>query len=443
MSFIQSVDGCMQAAIADCGLSPAALEARLKKLEAALSSLKTQYESGSLPLLRVAEQQQALEDAKAALERLSEGAKTLVFFGTGGSSLGGQAIAQLGGWFIPGDQKRGQENRPRTRFYDNLDPHTLETTLAGLDLERTRFIVISKSGNTPETLVQCLAALQAVKEAGLETKIPNLFLGLTEPASDKPNGLRQICTAFGIEMLDHDPGIGGRFAALTNVGLLPALSRGLDAAAMLKGAGEVVGELLSGKDPLQLSPAVGAATGVALAQDKNARIHVLMPYCDRLERFADWYVQLAAESLGKQERGFTPVAALGPVDQHSQLQLYLDGPREHFITLLRTRCADTGPRIDKELAEKAGAGYLAGYKAGDLVDAQQHAIVQTLIDASRPVRTIDVERLDEQALGSLMMHFMLETILAAYLLEVDPYDQPAVEAGKILTRQKLEARNGG
>lgn len=442
MPISQSIDGCMHAAIGDYGLKPAALETRLETLGEALGHLKAQYEDASLPLLRVAEQTQSLKDAAVALERLSAGARTLVFFGTGGSSLGGQAIAQLGGWFIPGDQNREQGKRPRTRFYDNLDPRTLEATLAGLDLEHARFIIISKSGNTPETLVQCLSALQAVKDAGLGDRIPELFLGLTEPASGAANGLRQVCDEFGIEILDHDPGIGGRYAALTNVGILPALSRGLDASALLKGAGDVIAKMLSAGDAADFAPAVGAATAVALTEEKSARVHVLMPYSDRLERFADWYVQLAGESLGKKGRGFTPVAALGPVDQHSQLQLYLDGPRDHFVTILRTGCNGIGPGVSKALAEKAGAGYLAGRTAGDLVAAQQQAIPQALSDASRPVRTMDVDRLDEHALGSLMMHFMLETILAAYLLKVDPFDQPAVEAGKVLTRQRLEGSNG-
>lgn len=428
----------MDAAIGPHGLTAAELDARLHSLETALTSLRAHYKNKSLPLLRVHEQTGALQAAKAALDRLSENARTLVFFGTGGSSLGGQAIAQLGGWFIPGDQRRGQTKRPRTRFYDNLDPRTLESTLAALDLEKTRFIVISKSGNTPETLVQCLAALKAVKDAGLDDRIPELFLGLTEPASGNANGLRRLFTSLGVEILDHDPGIGGRFSALTNVGLLAALSRGLDTGRMLEGAGEVINALLHEGQAGDFAPAAGAAVSAGLLQDHGCRVQVLMPYSDRLERFAAWYVQLAAESLGKNEKGFTPVAALGPVDQHSQLQLYLDGPREHLVTVIRTACGSARPVIDAALAKQAGAAYLGGRSAGDLVAAQQQAIPQALIDAGRPVRTLDVDVLDERALGGLMMHFMLETILMAHLLDVNPFDQPAVEAGKILTRKRLD-----
>jgi len=165
----------------------------------------------------------------------------------------------------------------------------------------------------------------------------------------------------------------------------------------------------------------------------------MMPYSDWLARFAAWYVQLWGESLGKQGEGTTPVVALGPVDQHSQLQLYLDGAPQHFITVVREACAGSGPRVAADLAKVANAEYLSGHAAGDLVAAQQRAIPEALIAARRPVRTIDVERLDEHALGALMMHFMLETILAGHLLGVDPFDQPAVESGKLITRRYLGA----
>jgi glucose-6-phosphate isomerase len=442
MPIVQSIEGCMEAAIGAAGLEPSAFQGRLEKLDRALAQLRTHYERGTLPLLGIPEQTDDIDEADDALARLNEDARTLIFFGTGGSSLGGQMIAQLGGWFIPGEQRSDQTRRPRTRFYDNLDPRTLEASFSILDLEHTRFIVISKSGNTPETLVQFFTALQAVKAAGLEAKIPDLFLALTEPAVDSvTNGLRTVCEAHAIPILDHHPGIGGRYAGLTNVGLLPALARGLDARAIRAGAGEVVSELMAAPDAGSFAPAIGAAVSVGLAQDKGARVQVMMPYSDRLGRFADWYVQLAGESLGKGTKGFTPVAALGPVDQHSNLQLYLDGPRDHMITILRTSCGGIGPVVEASLAEQAGAAYLGGRSAGDLVAAQQRAIPQALIDAGRPVRTIDIERLDEGTLGGLMMHFMLEVILCGHLLEVDPFDQPAVETGKVLTRRNLESRD--
>lgn len=438
MPLTQSIEGCLEETIGAHGLPRAALDTYLAKLEPRLKSLREEHDAGTLPLLRVPEWRDDISDARRALQRLSQGARTLVFFGTGGSSLGGQTLAQLGGWNIPGDDKHGSETRPRVRFYDNLDARTLELALAGLDLKTTRFVVISKSGGTPETLVQAIATIDAVRAAGLTQEIPNLFLVVTEPnIAGKSNGLRALCTHFGIPTLDHDPKIGGRFSVLTNVGLLPALARGLDVEALRKGAGGVIAALVDNRPASEFAPALGAAVAVGLAKERGGRVSVMLPYSDRLTRFADWYAQLWGESLGKNGEGTTPVAALGPVDQHSQLQLYLDGTPQHLVTVIRGDCSGLGPRLAPDLAKLAGADYLAGRAIGDLVAAQQLAIPEALIAAGRPVRTIDVGTLDEAALGALLMHFMLETILAAHLLGIDPFDQPAVESGKILTRRYL------
>ena len=440
MVLSQSVEGCLEAKIGKAGLSRPALDRTLARLQPRLASLREDYASGALPLLRVPEWWDDIEAAREALATLTKDARTLVFFGTGGSSLGGQTLAQLGGWGIPGDDGNGgQRDRPRTRFYDNLDPRTLERALSSLDLTTTRFVVVSKSGNTPETLVQTIAAIEAVRAAGLGDRIPALFLGLTEPRSKATNGLRDLCEALSIPTLPHDPNIGGRFSGLTNVGLLPALARGLDVEALRDGAGSVVKALLEARAPQDFAPAVGAAVAVGLAKECGVKVNVMLPYSDRLSRFAAWYVQLWGESLGKNGEGTTPVAALGPVDQHSQLQLYLDGAPQHFITMVRENCAGNGPRVSADLAKIAHAEYLSGHAAGDLVAAQQKAIPEALLAAGRPARTIDLERLDERALGALLMHFMLETILAGHLLGVDPFDQPAVESGKIITRRYLGA----
>ena len=440
MPLVQSVEGCLEASIGVSGLSPAELDRALDRLNPRLDTLREARATGALPLLRVPEWRDDIPAARTALTALSKNGKTLVFFGTGGSSLGGQTLAQLGGWGVPGDDGNGgPRDRPRTRFYDNLDARTLERALASLDLATTRFVVISKSGNTPQTLIQMIAAIEAVRAAGLGPRIPDLFLGLTEPRSKATNGLRVLCEALSIPTLPHDPNIGGRFSALTNVGLLPALARGLDVEALRDGAGSVVSALLGARTPLDFAPAVGAAVAIGLAKERGVKVSVMLPYSDRLSRFAAWYVQLWGESLGKQGEGTTPVAALGPVDQHSQLQLYLDGAPQHFITVVRENCGGSGPRVSADLAKIAHAEYLSGHAAGDLVAAQQKAIPEALLAAGRPVRTIDLERLDERALGALLMHFMLETILAGHLLGVDPFDQPAVESGKIITRRYLGA----
>lgn len=438
----QSIAGCLSGAIGAHGLTESELGRWLEKLAPALHDLKADHASGRLPLLRLPEETADIDAAEAALGKLCDGAETVVFFGTGGSGLGGQTLAQLGGWSLPGVSccAEGQKGRPRprTRFYDNLDPLTLSAGLDRLDLAKTRFVVTSKSGGTTETIAQLLVTLAALKAAGLEAQVPSLVLGVTEPEKPgTPNGLRALLASLGVPMLEHHTGIGGRFSCLTNVGLLPAIARGLDARAIRAGAREVVDSLVSASFPAAFAPAIGAATAVGLSKERGIRTLVLMPYNDRLGRFADWYVQLWAESLGKGGEGTTPVPALGPVDQHSQLQLFMDGPREIAVTLVRVASAGTGPLLDAEWARVAGQGFLGGKTMGDVVEAQSHAVADALVQAGRPVRTFDLETLDERTMGALLMHFMIETILAGRLLGLDPFDQPAVELAKILTRERL------
>jgi len=438
LPYVQNVEGCQAAVIGGSGLAPASLQTWLDKLQPALEGLKTHHAAGTLPLLNIASETADIVAAEAALIRLCEGARTLIFFGTGGSGLGGQTLAQLGGWNLPGVTQGAPHSRPRTRFYDNLDPITLAGALEGVDLATTRFVVTSKSGGTAETLAQAITTLTAVKAAGLSHQIPSMFLGITEPAMPgRANGLRALFSSLNIPLLDHHTGIGGRFSGLTNVGLVPAMARGLDARAIRAGAQGVIDGLLSAQTPHALAPAIGAATMIALSKERGIRTLVMMPYSDRLGKFADWFVQLWAESLGKGGEGTSPIPALGPVDQHSQLQLFMDGPKEIAITLVRVASAGMGKTIDPAMAATANIGFMGGKTVGDVVDAQSHAVAEALLKAGRPVRTFDIATLDERAMGALLMHFMLETIFAGALLELDPFDQPAVELAKILTKERL------
>jgi len=221
------------------------------------------------------------------------------------------------------------------------------------------------------------------------------------------------------------------------VGLLPAAVLGLDIAAVRTGAAAALAPVLARRPTADVPAAVGAALAVALAQSGGKPIAVMLAYADRLERLTRWYVQLWAESLGKDGKGTTPLAALGPVDQHSQLQLFIAGPRDKLITLITTGAAGRGPRMAADLAALAGEPEFAGKSIGDLTAAEARATAETLAKNGCPVRTIHVERLDEASLGELLMHFMLETIIAARLFGVDPIDQPAVEEGKVLAKRYL------
>ena len=434
MSIVQSIESARQEHVGPHGIGADALKSALARAESSLDWLRARHADGRLPLLRLPETRSDLETIRDTARQLADRATDVVILGTGGSSLGGQTLAQLAGFAVPG--VGALRAPPQLHFIDNLDPDSFQTLLARLPHATTRFIAISKSGGTAETLMQTIAALSAIQSQGLQTRIPDIFLGITEPAkAGKPNGLRDLLGKYRVPMLDHDTGVGGRYSALTNVGLLPAAMLGLDVAAVREGAGLALAPVLAKKPAAQVPAAVGAALSVALSESKS--ISVLMAYCDRLQRFTHWYVQLWAESLGKGGKGTTPVAALGPVDQHSQLQLFIGGPRDKLFTVIMVDGAGSGPRMDGELARLAGEPGFTGKTIGDLVAAEGRATAETLAKNGCPVRTIRISKLDEESLGELIMHFMLETIIAAHLLGIDAFDQPAVEEGKVLAKKYL------
>lgn len=436
MAIVQSIDSAREQRIGPHGVAEKALNDALGRAEGALEALRARHADGGLPLLRLPETHDDLVPIRDTARRLAENATDVVLLGTGGSSLGGQTLAQLAGHAVPG--VGALRAAPRLHFMDNLDPETYGALLGKLPHTTTRFVAISKSGGTAETLMQTIAALTAVKAEGLETRIPDIFLGLTEKAlPGKTNGLRELLAAHHVPILDHHTGIGGRFSVLSNVGLLPAAMLDLDIAAVREGAGLALAPVLAKKPAAQVPAALGAALAVALAESKGKSISVLMAYADRLERFTHWYVQLWAESLGKNGKGTTPVAALGPVDQHSQVQLFIGGPRDKLFTVVTVAGAGRGPRMDGELAKLAGEPAFGGKTIGDLVAAEGRATAETLVKNGCPVRTIHLPQLNEETLGELLMHFMLETIIAAHLLGVDAFDQPAVEEGKVLAKKYL------
>lgn len=434
----QDVTGCMAEGIGAHGVSAAELDARLARAEEGLDALRRHHAQGTLPLLRLPERQDDLAGIRELADRLRSGATDVVLLGTGGSSLGGQALAQVGGWNVPG--LPADAAGLRLHFFDNLDPNSMAAAVEELPLRSTRILAVSKSGGTAETMMQLLVFLEALRRRRPEADVGAHVFGLTEPAKGgRENTLRRFLKSFGCTIHDHDPGVGGRYSALSNVGLVPAALMGLDPATIRKGAASVLEPVLSGASAREVEPALGAALVVALQEARGVNISVLWGYSDRLERLTRWYVQLWAESLGKEGKGSTPVAAVGPVDQHSQQQLYLGGPADKLVTMIQTQTRGRGPRIDPDLAREADQEGFAGRTVGDLVDAMQRATAETLIRNGRPTRLLRIGMLDAEAIGALMMHFFLETILAGHMMGVDPFDQPAVEESKVLARDYLAA----
>lgn len=433
MPYTQDLTDCFAAEIGDGGLESAPFEQYLVAAEAALDRLRAAYADKSLPLLRLPERRDDLGEIAEIADWFCGAFDDVVVLGTGGSSLGGQTLYSLAG---PGPG--GLPATPRLHFMDNVDPHTFDALMSGLDWERTGVIAVSKSGSTVETIMQLGTLTDAIRTALGEDKISDHLIAVTEPTE---NPLATIARQYGCRTLDHDPNVGGRYSVLSVTGLLPAAIAGLDVERLRAGAQTVIDGLLSGDKAADFPPATGAAVSVGLNRHVGAGITVLMPYCDRLANFGLWYCQLWAESLGKQGEGTTPVRAVGTVDQHSQVQLYLDGPADKMFTLMLTDTVGQGTRAPDSFADLDGLSYLRDRTMGDLLVAAGRATAETLANNGRPLRLIRVPIIDEASMGALMMHFMLETVIAADLLGVDAFDQPAVEEGKILAREFL-ARGG-
>jgi glucose-6-phosphate isomerase len=399
----------------------AAYEKSLAASASALDWLRGQHKTKSLELLGIPARK---DDLRAAANQASalKGFATVAVLGIGGSSLGGQALTAL--------RKAG---KPFVEFHDNPDPFSWARALKRFDLKKTHFIAISKSGGTAETLMQVLTAVDVLEKLGVKS-LKRHFTVVTEPHK---SALADFADSIGAVKLDHPTGVGGRYSVLTMVGMLPALLMGLNAKALRDGAQAALDQVLDAKTPADAPAAVGAALHHALAQDKRLATTILWPYADDLAVFGGWWRQLWAESLGKDGQGSTPVSVLGPVDQHSQLQLFRDGPGNALFTLVSVDTKGKGLAVPRARAKSLGLDYLAGKKLGDLVDAEAHATAQTLFKNGRPVRQIHLSKVDEFHLGALMMHFMLETIIMGRLMGVDPFDQPGVEEGKILARQYL------
>ena len=362
----------------------------------------------------------------------------IVVLGIGGSALG--PIALRTALLAPAWNTLTRDDRggvPRLHVLDNVDPRTIAALLDRLALDRTLFIVTSKSGGTAETMSQYLVVLDRIRKQGLDVK--NHIVLVTDP---KKGALREIANADGIPAVDIPSAVGGRFSVLTPVGVLPAALVGIDTAQLLAGARDIAAQC-SG-DELAKNPAGVFASLEYLADVKLGRhIQVLMPYSDQLRDIADWFVQLWAESLGKHrdpgDKGFgpTPVGALGATDQHSKVQLYMEGPPDKTVAFIAVTDGGADLEIPKLHANIKELGYLGGHRLGELLSIEQRATAGALARRGRPNMTIHIDRVDAWHLGALMMLFEIATIYAGAMYGVNPLDQPGVELGKQFTYAML------
>lgn len=371
--------------------------------------------------LNILKDKKYLNDVKKFVFKEFKMFKTLVVLGVGGSSLGANALSNL---FI--------QKRKKVFFFDNIDPIHFKKKILDLNINKIGFVIISKSGNTPETLSQFLSLIEFYKSKSLNKIFLKNILVITEK---KNNPLRKIAKKLNCKILDHIETIGGRYSVFSNVGLIPACFVGININKFCEGALEITSEIQKNifKDHL-----FGAETLSYFELKKLTNINVMMTYSDSLYFFGKWYLQLWAESIGKKKKGATPLHAVGATDQHSQLQLFLDGPKDKFFTIITTNHKNTGLKMNNEILKNNNLDFLINRKMGDLMHAEQKATLDTLIKNKMPLREIYCEKIDEYTLGQLMAYFMSETIACCLLINVNPFDQPSIEQGKKLTRKYLK-----
>ena len=421
------------------GLDPARLDGamaeRFREVYQDIEGRRAKGEMGFFDLPWASETARRVQEVADSFGQWFE---NVVVLGIGGSGLG--AVTLRDALLAPRWNERDEEGRdyfPRLYALDNPDPATVGPLLDRLDLRRTLFNVVSKSGSTAETMALYLVIRERLSELVGEDKVRGHFLFTTDPVQ---GALRRIADAEGIPTLSVPPNVGGRFSVLSPVGLWPAAVTGVAIDTLLAGAGAM--EARCRTHELGENPAGLIATLLHHAATEGSMpIHVLMPYGDRLRSFALWFQQLWAESLGKAvdrsgatvHTGPTPLPAVGANDQHSQLQLFMEGPRDKVVIFLAVK--DQGeplviPALHGDIAE---LGYLGGHTLGELLDAERLATTEALRQAERPSMTVELERVDAHALGGLFMLFQIATVYAGALYGVDPLDQPGVELGKSLT----------
>tara|TARA_Y100000590_G_C15668838_1_gene995531 strand:+ start:137 stop:1384 length:1248 start_codon:yes stop_codon:yes gene_type:complete len=377
----------------------------------------------NLPALNIISDKKLLDKTILQAKKFAVNKKNFLIFGTGGSNLGSKALVGI-------LQNKEKKN---VNFYDNIDPIYFKNLIEKINIKKEKFgfIIISKSGLTPETLSQFVALIEFFdKKNTLKFFLKNCLI-ITEKNS---NPLRKIAEKHGCFIVDHHSDIGGRFSVFSNVGLIPAVIAGFDAVKFYKGANAVLSKL---KNNAFNEHIITAKLFTTKKIAKKININVIMTYSDSLFYFGKWYLQLWAESIGKKGIGITPIHSVGTTDQHSQLQLYLDGPRDKFFSFITTNHSKLGLKINKNALAKTQSSYLAGKFMGDLMEAEQKAIINTFKEKKLILRQIHLSSIDEFSIGELMALSILETIATCNFLNVNPFNQPAVEKGKKLTKNYL------
>ncbi len=421
------------------GISPAdfaSIEQATMETHGRLQKLKESGEIGFFDLHK-----SDTKPFKKFASRTREKFENFVVLGIGGSALGTNAIhSALNSSFHNSLTKRKRNGYPKLLVVDNIDPDWLEELLQTVDLKKTIFNVISKSGTTAETMSQFMIVVERLKKK-LKGKWKNKIVLTTDGGKGV---LRELADEFNLLAFDIPNNVGGRFSVFTSVGLLPLACAGVDIDSLLKGA-ERMAQRCAASSIMENPAYLFGALHYLADRRKGKNISVMMPYSSKLYSVADWYRQLWAESLGKRYSldgkecftGQTPVKALGATDQHSQVQLYVEGPHDKITTFIEVENFSRTVTIPKLFEEKEALKYLGGKSLNQLISTEMKGTEYALTSHNRPNLTIRLPKINAHAIGQLI--FMLETAtaFAGGLYGINPFDQPGVEFGKQFTYAKM------
>jgi glucose-6-phosphate isomerase len=395
-------------------------------LESVKARLTDGWKSGGIGFFEIPDFKKDLADVKKTAAGVSRAFKDLIVIGIGGSDLGARALLRA----------LAKDGKGMTvRFIGaNTDPDEIAALLARVDLRTAALNVISKSGDTIEPMSTFLLLRdRLIKKVGVKNHAAHVIA-----TTDAKSGtMREIADREGYRTLPVPPRIGGRFSALTTVGLFPAACAGIDVDALVAGA-RFERARFEKSSANESDPLLFAALQCDAARSRNQPITVLMPYADGLRDFGAWFRQLWAESLGKKfdrhgqivHRGLTPVAALGATDQHSQIQLYNEGPADKTVTFIEVAKFAAALSVPNPFPDIEGVAYMAGHSFEEIIHAERAATALSLAKKGRPNGTITISAVTPESIGGLMFFFMLATAAAAEILDVNAYDQPGVEDGK-------------
>lgn len=370
---------------------------------------------------------QEIDEIQPQLAQRMPPIATFLHLGIGGSSLGAETIVKA----------LGKKTAPAFHFVDNIDPDALHRILEISQPESTLVYVVTKSGGTFETLAAFMIVYEWLEKHLGPDHARQRLVFCTDP---EKGDLRTLSREWKIPTFDIPPQLGGRFSVLSAVGLFPALASGVEPAQLLKGAEEYKNSILQDISEGRIPPVADLAQRLLNHYVHSQRmITVLMPYSQNLKIFSAWFTQLWAESLGKSGKGLTPVAAVGATDQHSILQLLKEGPEDKVVGFIEVQGFHEVPVLKWKGPGLGSFQELNGTTLNQLVDAELNATRQVLTNAKKPHFSIVLPRLNAHSLGQLFFFFETLTAIAGYAMGIDPFDQPGVEEGKKLTRERISA----